>query len=228
MRPPDDSYWRKGKTCFVDPSKIEQKEGCPCGCDHSEAMVKELAAIGPDERRRRIDRSLAQIAEREGAGYITEDMVRHRLRLSSLRSSLKAPGEPTPAAPRPLALTPTCGRDVCVAAELVAHADNHVVIRDRPKHLRACHVLRVEVTNRSGDDRQIVAQFGLPVARWYCAGTAGAPWDGGLAAGESASLVAIGYTAPLQPHEDVRTTVQIDDVAIPVSTRARARWDQPE
>src|SRR5262249_29680367 len=67
---------------------VGQGGGCPCGCDRSVSMVAELRDEGGPEAIRSIDDSLRTIAEREDAGYITERMVQHRLRLLGLAKDL--------------------------------------------------------------------------------------------------------------------------------------------
>src|SRR5512134_492570 len=62
--------------------------GCPCGCDRSETMAAELRTGKADDASSAIERSLATISEREAAGYITERMVLHRLRLLDLEREM--------------------------------------------------------------------------------------------------------------------------------------------
>jgi hypothetical protein len=65
-----------------------EHQKCPCGCDRSEAMVAELRKQGGVPAREAIRKALADIARRERRGYVTEQMIAHRLRLLALEGEL--------------------------------------------------------------------------------------------------------------------------------------------
>src|SRR5262245_7787279 len=73
----------------------DNKEGgCPCQCDRSEDMAAELRARPGSEALAAIDKSLRTIAEREAAGYVTEAMIEHRLRLLDVDRELESVASP--------------------------------------------------------------------------------------------------------------------------------------
>src|SRR5258706_9534560 len=209
----------------------ENREGCPCGCDHSEAMAAELRKRPSQTALREIDKSLATIAEREAAGYITERMILHRLRLRDLEREL-VPAETLPAglATRPFARELPAVEDAALRArmELVVHGETTEIVADRPKLLRACFLLRMEIENLAGEERtvkkpEIVAGVPFPISRWYLNGEDGAPWDGVVKAGERKSVHVIGYLGnPLKPGAAIDATIAFESLRLHATTRARA------
>lgn len=220
-----------------------QKEGCPCGCDHSEEMTAELAARGGDEARSAIGAALHTIAEREDAGYITEAMVQHRLRLMRLASDIDGtssmkpsrrylPPRTSDARARRGELPVAESDSVRVQSELIVHGETTEFIGERPKLLRACFRLWLHVENLSDEARTVkqptlAGKVSLPVSRWYIEDSPGDPWDGSLAPGERQSVLAIGYLGtPVKPAAKLDVSVVFESLQIQATAIARGRWNQ--
>jgi hypothetical protein len=118
------------KCCYFGTNRL----GCPCGCDRSAAMTAELRERGGDAAQGAILATLKTIAEREDAGYITEAMLEHRLRLLDLRAELDPAGSVTTLGPRDRGVPPAeprrhgelpMAQDTAlrVTAELLAHGE---------------------------------------------------------------------------------------------------------
>lgn len=203
---------------------IGEGGGCPCGCDRSERMLAELRAEGGRRALDVVDFSLRTIGAREDAGYITERMVQHRLRLLGLDAELGGAGCAggggstvrcgASVGPRATATTATSGT-TRVRAELIVHAEGTEIVNDEPKLLKACFLVRMDVTNTSTSAITVHTPTidttgpggGAPfeVSRWYVAGTAGEPWDGVVPPGASAQVNVIGYAGkPLRAGDDVQ------------------------
>ena len=226
------------KCCYFG----DQRLGCPCGCDRSETMTAELRERGGDAARGAILATLKTIAEREDAGYITEAMLEHRLRLLDLRAevdpawSAATPGPRDrgvpPAAPRPPPQAMAQDGALRVAAELNAHGETTELVDGREKLLRASFVLRLELENLGGERVRlgppaIVARVPFPVSRWYVVGGDGRPWDGIFDGGAKASVNAVGYLGePVKPGTELEATVHIDSLVLVARARARGRWDE--
>jgi hypothetical protein len=72
-------------------------------------------------------------------------------------------------------------------------------------------------------------QAGYPVSRWYVVGSDGKPWDGVLAGGETKSVNVIGYLRDaVRPGTRLDAEVAISSLVVPVTTKARRRWDVAE
>lgn len=212
--------------------RTELKEGCPCGCDRSEALVAELRSEAPDDAKDAIEATLDIIGERERGGYITEAMVEHRLRLLDLRRELGAGG----VSPR---FESAVFRDddpvtenaaLRVRTELMAHGRATELVRGREKEVRASFRLGMEIENLSGTkltlgEPTLEGRVGLPVSRWYVVGTAGERWDGVLEAGDKKSVNVIGYLAePVPPGTDIDATIQLEGLVMHAHARARRHW----
>lgn len=206
--------------------------GCPCGCDRSEAMASELEARGDVSALREVDRSLATIAERERAGFITEAMVQHRLRLLELHERIggrdpqlgaRSPFSPVAHADDPL---------LVVVGDLVVHGEKTEIVRGRPKLQKASFVWRLRIENRSAQrvavpSPEVIGSAPFPISRWYVAGTAGAPWNGVVGPREKMVVHAIGYVGkPLAPFTPVTATLRVGSLAISAHTLARDHWDR--
>ena len=212
--------------------------GCPCGCDHSEAMAAELRLLGGAPALARIESSIHTIGEREDAGYITEAMVRHRLRLLGLRGELEPGAERAYArpigSPLPSGSPARAGQDTSVRAQLIVHGDTVEQVNGRQKPLKACFLLRMEIENTAPTGITVAAPrleagVPLPVSRWYLAGTAGEPWDGRLGRGEKKTVHVIGYTGQaLAPGTDVDATIRFESLVLEANARARGHWNEPE
>jgi hypothetical protein len=211
----------------------DRTEGCPCGCDHSEAMAAELRARGGDHAGGAIDEALATIAARERAGYVTEAMVLHRLRLLDLARDL---GHTPALAPSstPLAAAPSVeDATLRVRAQLIVHGEHTEVVDGREKLLRAAFVLRMEIENKTDADLTlaqpaIAAAVPFPVSRWYLAGGDGRPWNGALAAREARAVNVIGYLdGGVTPDTTVAAVIELESLSLAATTRARRRWDEP-
>lgn len=232
---PSQQILREKEPIPVEPT--DQKEGgCPCGCDRSVAMVSALALEPEDVSRETVQASLDTIFEREAAGYVTEAMVEHRLRLLGLTSGALRGVHDTP---RALELRAARSRSraveddtLRVRTDLVVHGEHTETVGERQKLLRACFVLWMELENLTGEELALTppaiqARVPFPVSRWYLEGGDGAPWDGKLGAGAKRSLHVIGYLGDVvEPGAVVDATVRFGSLAIPASARARRRWDQ--
>lgn len=217
---------------------IGEGGGCPCGCDRSERMLRELRLEGGRRALDAVDFSLRTIGAREAAGYITERMVQHRLRLLGLDGELGgvgcATGDTTArcgARVGPRENAPTARSATTeVRAELIVHAEGTELVNGEPKLLKACFLVRMDVTNTSTGAVAVHAPTidtlaPFEVSRWYVAGTAGEPWDGALAAGATAHVNVIGYAGqPLRAGEEVPATIRFESLDIQTKARARAHW----
>jgi uncharacterized protein DUF4412 len=222
-------------------------QGCPCGCDRSEAMVADLSQEAPTSALDTIDETLAIIAEREDAGYITEAMIQHRLRLLALRASVgqtgatgrQAPsggrGVPLPKNGRGRRLSPVVDNaELRVQGEMTAHGEATEVVRGREKLLRPSFRIGLEIENVSGaavtlETPVVEGGVGFPVSRWYVLGGDGRPWDGTLAAGQQRSVNVIGYLGePVKPGTELDATVHLGSLALRTTARARRRWNQED
>jgi hypothetical protein len=215
-------------------NNADNKEGggCPCGCERSEALVRELRERPVADALRTIDDSLETIAAREATGYVTEAQVEHRLNLLALREDL-GDARPFPwVAPRWQRGTGTADGPVRVVTELVVHGEATETVHGRPKLQRAHFVARIQLRNAGPapvviEPPRIAASVGMPVSRWYTVGTAGHPWDGRLGAGEERATHAIGYLdEPVPPGTEIAATIAVGAAVTRVTVRARARWDE--
>jgi hypothetical protein len=226
------------KCCYFG----EQRLGCPCGCDRSEAMTAELRERGGDTALGAILATLKTIAEREDAGYITEAMLEHRLRLLDLRAEIDPASSVATLGPRDRGVPPAEPRRhgelpmaqdgaLRVTAELNAHGETTEVVDGREKLLRASFVLRLELENRGGERVRlgppaILARVPFPVSRWYVVGGDGRPWDGILDGGAKASVNAVGYVGePVKPGTELEVIVHVHSLVLRARARARGRWD---
>jgi hypothetical protein len=215
-------------------SGVGESGGCPCGCDHSAAMADELRHEDRATALAAIDDSLRTIGEREDAGYVTERMVEHRLRLLALGDELgrQGPSRFTPVSRFDPTFGGTTAEGTLVRGELLLHGETTEIVRGAPKRLVTSFVLRLEVENTRDRDvtlrpPSLDAAVGLPVSRWYVAGTDGRAYDGALRAHERRSLYVIGYAAePVQPRTDVDVTVRFESLELPLTVRARKRWNE--
>lgn len=213
--------------------KLNSSGGCPCGCDHSEGMAAELRSEPRDVALASIDDSLRTIGDREDAGYITERMIEHRLRLLDLGRELRRTSG-VRFTKVPTIRAPIAGKanDVNVLADLLVHGDTVEIIHGREKPLRASFVLRLDVANASAHDVTLHAptlegSVALPVSRWYVVGGDGTAWDGVMKAGEKKLVHVIGYVgAPLRPGTHVDATFRFESLTVAANVRARARWDE--
>jgi hypothetical protein len=225
-------------------TRAKGEEGCPCGCDHSEAMAAELRDAGAETAFDTIEKTLGIIAAREDAGYITEAMVEHRLRLLALRGDLGGArvcgatdrGIPTPKDdPRLSPLTTVVEDDRLRArAELTAHGEATEIVRGKEKQLRSSFRLGIEIQNVSRvtltlPEPSLEGPVPLPVSRWYVVGSDGRPWDGVIEAGERILVNVIGYLGePVQPGTTIDATIRLDSLVLHASTRARRHWNREE
>lgn len=204
-------------------------------------MVTELEGIAPDHALAEARRSLAVIAEREHAGYITDAMVVHRLRLRELERARSTEEDPFHArigaearvlfdararrAPRRVG-------GLTLRDELLVFGATVDVVDGRPKELAPCFRLWLSLENAS-TEKVVVTRPTLSgsvrfdVRRWYVEGTDGAPWDGVLAPGEEKSVLLIGYIAEaIAPGALVDASFSFGDATTAaVSTTALGRWD---
>lgn len=237
-RPPSapDASDSKGGGLRLGPSGGPGTSGglghCPCGCDHSDDMTSELRAGPRDIALAAIDDSLRTIGEREDAGFVTERMVAHRLRLLALGSELQRKGGPRFTAVPTIHTAAMKTSEALVRAALFLHADSVEIIHGREKSRPASFVLRLDIENTSARDLAfrpptLEANVALPIRRWYVVGGDGTPWDGSLKARERKLVYAIGYVgASLQPGANVDATIRFESLTLAASVRARRRWDE--
>lgn len=211
----------------------EQGIGCPCGCDRSEDMVAELRPLAPGVAVAAIDDSLRTIGAREDAGYITDRMVRHRLRLLAFGEELGRVGPIRFTAIPPIrpSVSGTIGA-TSVGAQLVFHGETTELVHGKEKRLSAAFIVRFDLENRGSADVTLHAPtlesaVALPLSRWYLVGSDGQPWDGVLRVGQKARVHAIGYAGePVPPGAEVAATIQFESLRLRMETRARAHWNQ--
>ncbi len=245
-------FGTKKKARVVEPDNKEG--GCPCSCDRSDAMLTDLRSMGGNAARRAIDKSLSAIAEREAAGYITEAMVSHRLRLLDFDRGLSEPRGAQGASPEErqvaapgmnslLAAGSRAGRPALrvmqggrlrAGMELVVHGQTTEWVQNRQKPLRACFLLSMEIENLTDSDRvvtqpAIVGSVPFPISRWYVRGGNGEAWSGDLKAREHKSVHVIGYLGePVSPKTPVQAAIQFEASTFHATTRARSRWNHVE
>jgi hypothetical protein len=231
------SYSEKERSCFNPKS---QEGGCPCGCDHSEAMIDTLRTAPAADALGEARQSLATIAEREALGYITDAMVEHRLRLRALEADLSGGGAPAgfPLTARAIRLREARSHfpaahagDLSVRSELVAFGATTEVVAGKEKALPACFRLWLELENSGTraitiDRPALTGSTRFDVRRWYIEDGDGAPWSGRLAPGERRSVLLIGYVGErLSPGTAVRASFEVGDVGVHADTVALGRWD---
>jgi hypothetical protein len=197
-------------------------------------MVDDLRSEPRAEALATIDDSLRTIGEREDAGYVTERMIEHRLRLLAFGAEIGRDG-PVRFNAVPSIHAALGGRVVAgvhAELELVVHGEKTEIVRGAEKALRASFVLRMEVENGGVADVTLHAPSldatpaALPVSRWYVAGTDGRPWDGVLRAGERELVYVIGYVAePVPPGTDVDAAIHLGSLTVRATARARRRWN---
>jgi hypothetical protein len=203
-------------------------------------MAAELEALGGEEAVERIDETLAIIAEREEAGFVTEAMVEHRLRLLDVAASLGRPATfqhvlssstiGARAARERLAVAE--GDELRVRSELIVHGEKTELIAGKPKLQRACFRLWMQLENTSEDQRVVErptldASIPLPVSRWFIEDSPGEEWDGVLRAREKRSVLVIGYVGePVKAGTDVSAVIKLHSLELPATARARNRWHE--
>lgn len=235
----------KQKVAPRDPYEDNKEGGCPCNCDRSKAMAAELRVLGGEGALRSIDKSLATIAEREEAGYVTEAMILHRLRLLDVEREMQKAGTLALALhPRPLPFSGIehqalrqvdvdAGR-LRVGMQLAVHGQTTEWVANKQKLQLACFVLQLEVENVTDAERvvkkpAIVSRVSFPISRWYVRSQNGEPWDGKLGARERKSVHVIGYLgSPISPKTEVEARIEFESSTFRAKTRARSRWDRIE
>jgi Zn-finger nucleic acid-binding protein len=219
------------------------EEGCPCGCDRSKAMAAEMRAKDDAVALTAIDDALVTIAKRENAGYVTERMVQHRLRLLDVADEILdrqatrigAFGEIERLASDRMMSVSRCvsprrdGGGLRVCPELAVHGERIERVKGEEKVIGSSFRLWLEIENRSGEGRALPAPVitsktaELPVSRWYRDGSAGRPWDGRIAARETVRVNVIGdIPNHLAPGTLVEALATVDAVEMHLTTEARA------
>jgi Zn-finger nucleic acid-binding protein len=204
--------------------------GCPCGCDHSQAMVAELRQQGGEVAPKAIAKTLATIAEREAAGYITERMIAHRLRMLDLAKELGraelAHGASTSARCR---VAPSESETLRVCPDLVVHGERVELVNGREKLITSSFRLWLEIENLTNEERRLElpslegGRFHLPVSRWYEEGGAGEPWDGTLGAHARVRVNVIGdIPEVVKPGVAIDASITLAAVRMKAQTEARA------
>lgn len=214
-------------------TRAKGEEGCPCGCDHSAAMAAELRRKEDADALAGIQATLTTIGTREEAGYITERMVQHRLRMLDLageiaerRPELTAPFWSTSSSSR-CASERVEGRGLRLCAELAVHGERFEIVRGAEKLITSSFRLWLEIENLRSEPRTLalpaIDGVRFPIARWYREGTAGLPFDGVVGAGERVRVNVIGdIPEHVLPGAPIDATVRVDTVAVHVKTEARA------
>lgn len=178
-------------------------------------------------------RSLAAIAEREDAGYITLAMVEHRVRMLSVAGHFVLDIPARPFAPAPTGDQPPTAREdarLRVAADLVVHGEHSEIVLGREKLLHAAYRVHLQLENTSDQSvtvsrPKITGNKAFDFARWYVLGTEGQPWNGRLAPHTKLSVYVIGGTGfEVRPGDDVQATLVIDDIELALATKARQKW----
>ena len=136
------------------PSGARVLEGCPCGCDRSAKMAADLRRAH-EAAPSAIERSLVTIGERESAGYITERMVQHRLRLLDLADELHVQtsavlGRVTGSRDR-CKVTTVEDQTLRICPELVVHGERTEVVDGHDKLIESCFRLWLEIENLTGE-----------------------------------------------------------------------------
>jgi hypothetical protein len=213
---------------------IGEGGGCPCRCDQSEQMVDDLRSEGRPEAIAAIESSLRTIGEREDAGYITDRMVQHRLRLVAYGEELgrKGPSRFTVFPAVHGVVAGRSGAGLMVVAQPFMHGESTEIVNGKEKPLRTSFVVRLSLENGGADVElarpTLESSVPLPVSRWYVAGTNGEPWDGALRSGEKKTVHLIGYAGePVDPGTEVTGMIKIESLTLPLKVRARKRWDRP-
>ena len=223
-----------------DDGHDNKEGGCPCGCDHSEAMITELDGAPTEVALKEARSSITVIGEREQAGYITEAMVEHRLRLRELEKTRSAGTDRLTVPISPRVETLRAARSslpekqmagLSVREQLIVYGATVETVRGRPKQLLPCFRLWLSVENTSAERRVVTrpelrGEAGFDVRRWYVEGTDGEPWNGSLEPGERKSVLVIGYLQQaIQPGRKVEATLVLEGSAVMEQTSALGRWD---
>ena len=236
-----------GRCISTGGTRAKGEEGCPCGCDRSEAMTAALAAMDDDMAHATISQTLDIIADREDAGFITEAMVAHRLRL--LRHAAQrwqtAPARRTPSS---TTLATRAARSALPAVddevlrmrgELITHGEFIELVHGRPKLQRASFRLWLQLENLSDGDLsldppRLDGSVPFPISRWYIEDGDGRPFDGVLRARQARSLLVIGYLG--EPLESgtvksgtlIEAVIRLRSLTLRLSSRAKRRWNGPD
>ncbi len=223
-----------------DDGHDNKEGGCPCGCDHSEAMITELGGAPTEEALKAARASIVVIGEREHAGYITEAMVEHRLRLRELERARSPESDrlTVPISPRVETLRAARSRlpamqfeGLSLREQLVVYGATVETVRGRPKQLLPCFRLWLSLENTSAERKvvsrpELKGEAGFDVRRWYVEGTDGEPWNGSLEPGERKSVLVIGYIQQaIQPGHRVEATLVLGGNSVMEQTSALGRWN---
>jgi len=184
-----------------------------------------------------IEDTLAVIAEREDAGYVTVAMLDHRVRLLGLERRLTsergAHGRGVAWAPPSRGLGPVVRNDrVAVRVELSTHGEATEIVRGKEKLLRASFRLGMEIENLTLRDltleRPVIdARVPFPIERWYVVGQAGEPWDGKLPARSTNRINVVGYLGePVKPGVALDATIGFASLELGASTVTQKRWNE--
>ncbi len=216
-------------------TRAKGEEGCPCGCDRSKAMAAELRTKDDRSALARIDETLATIALRENAGYVTERMVQHRLRMLDVareiesRSLVPATERPAPAVASRCTTPKAEGHGLRICPSLALHGERIEIVKGEEKLIESSYRLWLEIENL-GDAARAIAppvlpstNAGLPVARWTRTGPAGSPCDCRPPAPETVRVNVIG-TIPghVAPGTHVSVSIALEAIELRVETDARA------
>ena len=213
-------------------------EGCPCGCDRSEEMLGQLEAGEEPASLQAARESLRVIAEREDAGYITDAMVSHRLGLRAFERG-RSPNTPLRISRSEGAQALRDGRAALptralgglrVRSEFVVFGRTVETVNGREKELAPCFRLWLELENIGEaitlDLPGLEGSVPFDTRRWYLEGSDGEPWDGILEAGETRSVLLIGYVdSPLEPEALVDARFEVNGGSLGGTTRALGRWN---
>jgi Zn-finger nucleic acid-binding protein len=224
-------------------TRAKGEEGCPCGCDRSKAMAAELRAKEDASALASIEETLVTIGKREDAGYVTERMVEHRLRMLDVAEEIfdrqgERPGFPelhrltasqSPEGTSRCATARVEGDGIRVCSELAVHGERTEIVKGAPKLITSCFRLWLEIEN-TGDAARTFARPSidasaahLPITRWYREGGAGRPWDGVVGAHEKVRVNVIGdIPERVMPGTMIDAKVMLDRLVLHTPTEARA------
>lgn len=207
--------------------------GCPCGCDHSEEMVLELRQKAKEEAKQAIDDSLFTISEREDAGYITERMVQHRMRLLSLGREIGYSAKPKNLVWSGFGngFHAKLSEGPSVGGQLLVFGETTEIVHGKVKPLRASFVLRMKIENSGAravvPKPELASKVGMPISRWYVVGGDNQPWDGVIEGNDKKMVYAIGYLdEPLPPGADMRVELTMGAYKWQTNVVAKNTWNQ--
>jgi hypothetical protein len=205
-------------------------------------MTEALGELPVAEARAEILRSLHTIGEREAAGYITEAMVQHRLRLLKVANTIETDrGVLTKPERSPAALRASerrtrsprqVGSTLSVGNELLVFGATTETVNGRDKKLPACFRWWLSLENVTDADVRVEeptidGSVTFDARRWYLEDGNGEPWDGVLKAKSEVRVLLIGYLdKPIAPRTRVDAKLAIQSLTVASTVDALGHWDE--